>query len=285
MTFWAKLLTVIVLVLSIVFAAASGAIFAKRQHYRKMLENSERKREVKVDELEKKLQTAEQEIQAKSVEIGTKTTEIAALTQQNETLRRERDNFQNELTIQRAHWDGFQAKMEKNSTALEIVSTQFNELADKYKNLDQENRKYMADLTEARTKISKLLQTEADLEKLRDTLQVELAAANVQLRHDDEIFTKLKKDNIDARTIIEALQPVQRIAGRVTYVDAATKMVVLNVGRADGVKKTFNFTVIRGGKYIGKISVFELGEGKCAGYVEHSEVPVQIGDSALTRLP
>jgi hypothetical protein len=71
----------------------------------------------------------------------------------------------------------------------------------------------------------------------------------------------------------------------VVLVNPKTKSVVLNVGKDDGVKETYDFTLYREGEFVAKISIFALDAKQCVGRVTTPNLPIQQGDSATTRLP
>jgi hypothetical protein len=77
----------------------------------------------------------------------------------------------------------------------------------------------------------------------------------------------------------------RRIRGRVTAVDPARGLVVINVGEAHGVRERDSFLVHRGEAYIGRIVVARVLPDYAAGrYGRSMRADVEVGDEAATRL-
>jgi len=123
-----------------------------------------------------------------------------------------------------------------------------------------------------------------ELEKLRDSLQTQLAQAKDTIALNEEVFAELSKHGIEARTVIAGLQNVPPIDGLVIAVLPDTHTVALNVGSKQGVRKNFNFTIFRGPDFIAKVNVFDVEEKRCAAQIITSSGPVKVGDAAQTRL-
>lgn len=77
---------------------------------------------------------------------------------------------------------------------------------------------------------------------------------------------------------------VPAIAGKVVAVDTKLNIVVLSVGRTDGVKPGTTFTIHRGKTYVGRVVVDDVQKDHCAGYskAELQAKTIEVGDGART---
>ncbi len=75
------------------------------------------------------------------------------------------------------------------------------------------------------------------------------------------------------------------IDGVVTGVSTNVNLVMLSVGRDDGVKAGYEFTVYRGGQYVAKIVVDRVEKDHCTGHAKDGvqAAPIHEGDRATTR--
>jgi myosin heavy subunit len=116
----------------------------------------------------------------------------------------------------------------------------------------------------------------ADLETTRTTLQAEVQKLDTHLAVIQEA-TDVSIDDI--------LAP-KKVDGAVLAVDAASGLVMLNVGKDDGVKRGYSFDVWSGSQYKGQVRVMNVQAGMCSALLK---TPVQgaairQGDLASTRM-
>jgi len=284
MTFWAKLLTVIVFVLSIAFAAMSGVVFAKRENYRVQLSDLRNDYDRDVGDRDKRLK-------AKSDELEQKDKDLKSANDLLDTRQIEIDGLKTDLDDERqaaaeARQDLHAAT--DNVTRLTALTDDYAEknkaLVAEKDTINRENITLLSNLTKERATVSELERVKADLETERDGLKVELASANEKIRMDEDIFAELSRLNIEARPVIEKITTLPDVRGKVAWVDLENGLVVLNVGRDQGVRKNFFFTVFRDDQFVARVNIVDVHDSKCAGHIVTEKQPVQLGDDAWTRL-
>lgn len=285
MTFWAKLLTIICCFLSLVFATMSGVIFAKRQDFRDGWEKEKAARALSEQKLQDDISVLSQTLDDVKGKLADAQKAHSAATLELDKTRGERDTALRQFNDETAKSQAFQNTLNQYNAKLDLVVTQNADFVKANKALEAENSKRMAELTTANVQISQLQKSKTDLEKERKDLQVQLADARDSLAFNAEVFKELAARNIEAAGVIHDLQSLPDIRGRVAAVDAKTRSVVLNVGRKQGVMKNYTFTVFRGSQFVGNVSIFEVSDTLSAGHIEVERAPVQVGDSAWTRLP
>jgi hypothetical protein len=98
------------------------------------------------------------------------------------------------------------------------------------------------------------------------------------------------RDKEEVAQQIEVIVPVRwdempPISAVVTAVNDEHNVFVLSVGREDAVRVGFQFIVFREDEYVGKLIIFRVERGWCAGRSKrHVErVPIRKGDRATTR--
>ena len=287
MTFWAKLLTIIAFVLSLVFATMAGVVFTKRADLRGELKNVKDDLNAKIAALEKDKNNANATIEILKAELTKKTHEATDLTNRLETASRDRDTFKSEVAKRQALVEKLTTNLSDQQRAFRATLDRNKELIGHNKMLGDKNRQLMAELTGEKTQNSQLRKEKDDLENLRGQLKASLAKARQTIALHNEVFAELRSRNIEYRTILDSFLAMPTIRAKVVSVKPDAGMIVLNVGKDDGVKKNFTFTVHRGPKFIAKVSIFEVRDDISAAMIDvkAKNAAIQRGDDAWTRLP
>jgi len=285
MTFWAKLLTVILFVLSIAFAAMSGVVFSKRQDWRLQASRAESEKNQIAKQKDAEIQGLQMKLEARESDVNNLQSQVRDLSNELDTTRREREDLARKLRDQEIANSEMQATLKQNNQALETIMTRNKEVAAENRKLEQENRDFMGRLTQANVLKSELEKKVSELTQELKKTRTQLADATEQLRFNEEIFAELSRRNVEWRNVIHDLQALPDIRAKVLQVDPAAKLVVLNVGRNHGVKKNFTFTIFRDANFVAYVNIFEVGEELSAGHIQVAKRPVQQGDDAWTRLP
>jgi len=285
MTFWAKLLTIILFVLSIAFAAMSGVVFSKRQDWRLQASRAQSEKEQITKQKDQEIAGLRMQLEARTADLNNLQSQVRDLTNELDTTRRDREDLARKLRDQETANADMQATLRQNNQALETIMTRNKEVAAENRKLEQENRDLMGRLTEANVRRSELEKQVAEMTQDLQKTRTQLADATEQLKFNEEIFAELSRRNVEWRNVIQDLQALPDIRAKVLQVDPAAKMVVLNVGRNQGVKKNFTFTIFRDASFVAYVNIFEVGDDMSAGYIQVAKRPVQQGDDAWTRLP
>jgi len=287
MTFWAKLLTIIAFVLSLVFATMAGVVFTKRADLRGELKNVRDDLGARIAALEKEKNDANATIEVLKADLSKKTTEATDLTNRLETAVRERATFESEVAKRQALVEKLTTNLSDQQRAFQATLDRNKELIAHNKTLGDKNRQLMSELTEEKTQNSELRKEKAELEDLRDQLKASLAQAEQTIGLHNEVFAELRSRNIEYRNILDSFLAMPTIRAKVVSVKPDAGMIVLNVGKEDGVKKNFTFTVHRGPKFVAKVSVFEVRDDISAAMIDVKAkgAAIQRGDNAWTRLP
>jgi len=287
MTFWAKLLTIIAFVLGLVFATMSGVLYVKRADLHETSKNIQKEMNAKVKELENKNNDAQATVDRLKSDLVLKTTEANDLTNRLDTAIGERKVFQVELAKQKDLVNRLSLNLSDQQRAFAATLASNKELATHNLSLEGKNRGLMAELTSEKTQNSELRKQKSDLETLRDNLKATLAVSRQTIDLHNEVFAELNRRNIEYGHILDSFRAMPAIMAKVVTVKQASKVVVLNVGKNDGVKKNFTFTVHRGPRFVAKVSVIEVSDDMSVAMIDLDVkgLAIERGDNAWTRLP
>ncbi len=293
MTFWAKVFTVLVFVLALVFASMSGILYTKRTDFAQTLKNQtdeymatlKAKTEAAAESEAKRLK-AEEDFRVKDSQLVSVTAQLKV---ESENARKQAD----EVVRLGKELQGVKAERTTLTETLKNISERHRqvekELADRVKELNTKRD----ELSAARDQIQKLTSSLSATEEERDKLATSLKAAEETLRQHERKFAELRRIHYNDAVLLAILdrtEPVLKdISGRVLSVDAKNGLVVINKGTKDGVLKDYLFTVHRDGKYLAQIRVDTLastGDMAAAKVVNmnRENLPIQQGDSVDTRL-
>jgi chromosome segregation ATPase len=277
----AKILIVLNLVLAVVFLGASATFLGQQESFKKKYDDLKIASAAEIDDL-------------KAARDGALRT-----ARDQETLAGQRQAEITEL-------QGIAQAKEADYTQ---ITERYNTLLGQYERLSQTYKDTVA-LNDNLTKEKNALINEKDaaLSAKRDAISAQNAAETEQKRLEGELETiqmdksELAKrmtelaDEHESQTILleayvekfgslaDVMNP-PTIKARVTAVDNNLNIVMLSVGRDDGVKVGFAFTVYRDNEYIGKVIIDKVEADYASGYSvkELEQGAVQVGDSATTR--
>lgn len=284
MTLWAKVLVVIILVLSLVFAGMSAVIFAKRQDYRSTLQRERDTFEATKTNLENQVKGFRADLQAKQAEVERMNTALNGATEQVGTLTNDLKKQTGQLTDLQATVAREQENVNKQALALQTLTASETALTKKNNELREENIAYNEKLAAANKKNNELSEMNARLTNDKELLTKDLSTAKATIGLNEEIFARLKERNIEAATVLAALNAMPDVKAKVVTVDGDTNMIVLNAGKNQKVQKNFEFTIWREGNFVAKANVFDVQDDLCAARIVTRKLPVQRGDNAWTRM-
>ena len=294
MTFWAKFLTVVILVLAIMFAAISATLFAKRDEFRKANDNLTKQMNDAQANAEKQLRKAgeavqklDAEYQRMKVKMENAQATSAVLDRQlnqeldkNKSYRAVVETLNTKLGYLEAERKTYDEKEAALKMRRDQLEKQVSELSTNLQNEQKENqqlRKTKEDLTNT---------LQATREKLHGVTQ-EYERMTTLVADVGKVWPQVQK-YIEGRAAI----PTSQIVGKVIAVDEANGNVIINVGHKAGVKEQFQFLIHRGTKLVGGMVIFalekdDLSAGKIQFLNKGAEgkpLQVRVGDDVVTGL-
>jgi SMC interacting uncharacterized protein involved in chromosome segregation len=277
----AKILIVLNLVLAVVFLGASATFLGQQESWKKKHDDIKTASEAEIADLKAQRDGA------------------------NRTAR-DQETLASQRQEQIAEVQGIlQAKESEYTQITERYSTllgQYERLSQTYKDaialndsLTQQKNALInekdAALTEKRTAIEEMNAAVTERKRVEGELESaqmdksELAKRMTELADQHESQTVLLEAYVEKFGSLADVMNPPTIKARVTAVDNNLNIVMLSVGRDDGVKKGFAFTVYRGNEYIGKVIIDKVEADYASGYSvkELEQGAIQVGDDATTR--
>jgi len=284
MTFWAKFLIVVILVLSVIFAAISTVLFAKHQDYRNELVEQSAKYETYYNTAEGDKARLQNELVIKSDELARKQTELKASELQVDSLTAELTETKADVVEEQSRLAKAQDSVNTLTIGNQALAKANEKLLGENETVRKENVALTKSLADEQKVTNDLKGQVATLTDQRDGLQEDLHAANETIQLNEEIFAELSRRNIEAQTVIAGLTAVPDIRGLVVTVQPAENLVILNVGSNQGVRKNFEFTIYRDDKFVAKVIVFDTEDDLSAARIVSRKLSIERGDQAATRL-
>ena len=245
----AKLLTVLILLLSAAFATVSATLYAVRVDWKTKAEEAKREKiaieETLTAEVDRLKRLNGELEEAKTREI----TKVNALTREVATTK---------STVGR-----MEKQVDQLTTYLSTEKTLSQQLRAQLKEADAEKKRLDVELAKANTtldaerKVAKARQQEIEVGKSKiNDLTTELTSTQKTLtdtaaeaKRQEDILTRLAENNVDLGTA--ARQPVK---GQVVKSDGS--LVVINRGKQHGVKIGSQFTIYSAdGHFVGKMTI------------------------------
>jgi DNA repair exonuclease SbcCD ATPase subunit len=284
MTFWAKLLIVVVFILSLIFASMSAALFGKKENFRAELEKTKRDYAQDKDTWTRTLTEKTDKINQAVKDAAEMKSNLDAAQDRLDTAIHEGERKDAE-----ARAKDIEDQKDKNlnleqAAALASLGTQVKSLLASTDSLKAENNTLIANLSAERSRSNKLESEKADLTKRVDTATASLAKAEDALKLNDEIFAELSRRNVAWRELITQWATLPDIKAKVLKVDTGGNFVLLNVGQKQGVKKNYDFSIFRDGAFVAKVNVFDVQDDLCAARIVVPKLAIQRGDNAWTHL-
>jgi len=273
----AKVLVVVILILSVVFAALTGQLFAKREKLRDEYAKLKDEATSQIAGLE----DAKKELQGKNEaledDIGKLKTDVAQLKTDNEHLKKNVQEKTDQIT--------------KLDAQITNFNTTISQLNSNLKAKDERLAAIEKDLSETREKLrqAEQLAREKELEAKKLAQQAKEATDRVK---ELEVAIKDAKQKIEILTTKggqyeESTQIVQApVDAKVIKVDRGANLVVINRGRDQGVEVGYIFTVYRGDTYLGDLRIESVAANVAAGapVAGTSVGTMREGDNASTRI-
>ncbi|MAE95263.1 MAG: hypothetical protein CL910_11435 [Deltaproteobacteria bacterium] len=238
----------------------------------------------------------EADITRKDLEIGKRDADIKRLESQNRALEEQRGtltgardalNQQVEsLTSQMKTKDAEYAKLQTTNTAhatnVASLRTDLNSTRDENTKLADEARakaKEAKDATEARDVAAK------EIETLKGTIHERDKTINKKLEEISKLSLQVAYA-VSKGIVLEDITPMKAMSGFVVNADNSMRLVQVNLGSKDGMKRGYMMDIVRGDGYIARVRIDTVFENQSAGLVviPQGESKVMVGDRVTNRL-
>jgi DNA repair exonuclease SbcCD ATPase subunit len=269
--------------MSLVYLGISAALFSYRVDYKDMLEKEKEARKNDVEKKDAEILKVKGESADRLKNITTLESNIKTLSQDLETARNELNDWKNNST-----------KLTNDLTALnasyEKLQASLTEQIQKNKELNDSLEKTVADkdnaVKERTTLEEKFLQAQnsiIQLEKNLATLEQQYLVQAKELNQAKIILDDYKRK---APTLLTELGSPKVVEGKITAISDKPDLniVMISVGKNDGVEVGMRFTVYRADKYVAKVQVekVEAQWAACFSIKEFQADTIKINDNVTT---
>jgi len=287
MTGPAKVLIVLICILSVAFAAISAVLFSTRQDYRDILEKAKERYAEDVA----KLRGANEQLKENLIRVRTERDEHRTRAVSAEAkvrlLEHEVGRLQTEVVDRNNQIMGLQTDLKTTLEKANLWMAQNQELMGQVRQRENEILKLTQELQKSSQENQTLRTANADLQSELEKTKERLTVADATVDRQQKILDILFERFIEARPIIKSGVAVPDLRGKVLFVNKEYGNVIINLGEKQGVRKNYEFTVYRGSQFIGKIVIIDLQEedmaaGKITLLAQGQEI--RQGDSVATRI-
>jgi myosin heavy subunit len=278
-----RIFLVLNLILSAAFLGWASNSLAQTEDFKALLNTAKadaeatiQERDGQIEDLNTRLRAKEQEASEQREQRDRAQDDVNRLENELAAEKGEKSKLLGDLTTIQATLGDYQSTIDRLSTEKDRA----NQLREEAQTAQRDAEAAQDAAEEAeRTAVAEKQDADrqiADLEMTRTELQAEVKKLDTHLAVIQEAT------NV---TIDDILAPA-KVDGAVLAVDAASGLVMLNVGTDDGVKRGYSFDVWSGSQYKGQVQVMNVQPGMCSALLK---TPVQgatirQGDLASTRM-
>ena len=287
----AKILIIVELLLSVAFCFVTLVLYTNRQNFKKLYEQQlqEYNQQVtKYNDLQKDMTKQSEEFQKKKIEL---TDEIELKDTRIKTMEQQLSDKDGTINSQKNAIDQYKADIANKDEQLkkrhDKIVAQTDEINKLKQNLEDANRNE----NEAVEKNIALQDLNSSQQQQIVSLTKKLNNTQDKLEEKNWTLKRLEEYGVPISTIVlkKEKEPVKPIDGYVVAVKEGLNLIMLSVGKEDGVKSGYMFTLYRDGDYIGKAKVEEVYNDMCSAllikkYMNQNNLKVQEGDNASTKV-
>ena len=281
MNTFAKVLVVIVLLLSSGFAISQMLLYSKREMWRGRYERVQQQLDTKTEQLEQSTEEAERlrnerdrikqtkdsKINRLEEDIETKNLQISKLERRNEKLQTSVDQARARVANLEERLDDKEGVITELETKVDNLDGSLKQALGKVENLSEEVRAKANQIDELDQKIAQLQKEKRKVVQEREDLESMLA-------------------QLEAKGIHVGTTEVPIIDAKVIRVDNELGAVVINRGKKDGVQVGYPFTIYRDEQFVARVYIMEVHEDYSLGRVDKqlAQKAAKVGDEATTRI-
>lgn len=281
MNTFAKVLVVIVLLLSSGFAISQMVLYQKREMYRAKYAQERRERTKLEEQLEKKtdeadeLRTARDQIQQR-------------LTSQVNNLKEDVQDAELQISDLKRRNENLQTTAGETSTRLTNLVDRLNEKDGVIDELEQKVQDLDGDLKDALAKVENLNENVREKTNKIDQLDKRIA----ELQQEKRQIVQEREDlesvlaQLEAKGVHVGVTEVPIIDAKVVRVDNELGAVVLNKGKESNVQVGHPFTIYREEEFVARVYVQQVHEDYSLARVDKklAKKDMKVGDEATTRI-
>ena len=284
----AKVFVVLNLLLAAGFLYVTLVLYAKRVKYKERWDNQREAHVLDVQNRNERIEGLEGVKTDLTMKVESLNTQRKTLEKDVETLR-----LNNMMTLDR--WMNAETQKQTLAGNLEDKDAELmrrhNQINTMHKVILKQQQALKVARNNERDAKNQMVELESQLNNVRNQLaDVSRDKARIEkdLHHHNWIIEELLDAGIPVTEIVfgSRRMPQKAVEAQVLAVRRDVNLVMLSVGKDDGVKKGDKFTIFRDDKYIGKIEIETLFDDMCSGRIlpELTREDIKQGDMANSRV-
>lgn len=273
MTLLGKIMTFVVLILSIVFGVMGMMTYASHRNWKDYALDMKAKFDASEKVLgEAKSNNSKLELQIKQEKVS-RAQAIANLYAERDILDTQIKNLLTERNNLRAQAGDLQERLAQSSARVLDLDQQIGKLRDEKIGLIDSIQFQQGQVVRL---IDEIHSTDYTKETLRERAE--------QLARDIAEYERVMVAyKLDKNSLTDFIPP--NVDGRITFVSRSKKgLVQISLGSNDGVKRGHQFDIMRGKIYVGRLELKEVDANTASGIVTLQEAPVRVDDIVTTKL-
>ena len=280
MSLLAKILVIFNLVLSLAFFGASTTMFFTRTEWRAAALDYKKQAEDALEQLESEYAEPIAKANKLAEEIARQQTKNSELATTNRQLQSDVKGLTSKISEVQLSQKQLAEAAEASSKLSERLSETNDGLNKRIADLVSSAETAEDARAEAQRDVTRIKLSYDQLKTLHSEVVIAKKDAEDALEQKEILLVHLKRKGID----VEDTTPQAQVDGQVEAVDLENELVVLSVGRDQGVREGSQFTVSRGGNFIGKVKVIQLYDDFAGARIIYAQDgdDIEGGDRILT---
>ncbi|HLF92618.1 MAG TPA: hypothetical protein VJB14_04100 [Planctomycetota bacterium] len=279
MSLLSKLFVILVFVISLVKLGVDVTLFAQKVDWKdkfvKEVNYHYQTQQIKNAEIAAR----EMEIENNKVFIGILTDRINTLDTENSSKAQRINDLQRQLDFANTLQTKTEADMQVFVRQLEVQLAQIQELTTK---IEEHRGKLAKALNEKSLAVAEVQYARQMSEKLSQDL-AELEGKHVDMARDKKHLEE-KINHLNQLGVKTDVAPKKPLEGKVTAVANEIGLVVISIGKDDGVGEGDEFTVYRGGDFVAKIQIDRADRRWSAGKVVLKKTDPRVADDVSNHI-
>lgn len=275
-----KILIVVNLLLAVVFLGSAAVFLGARENWKLDYETLKAKSEQETADLREQL-SRESGLRAQAV------TEANAARQANVDLSGRLEQAEEGYAKISEISNDLRADYERMSQTVADLESQIEARAQEIARLTQEKEAADAARRQALTERNDAVAEKHRLESRIQDDDTQMADFRKQITAMSDQIESLELNLAAYQRLYPAPgTPMPRLTAKVLGANEDLNLVMISIGRDDGVKEGYSFEVYRDNQYVGKIVIDRVEKDYAAGYSLKplQKMPIEVGDTATTIL-
>ena len=278
-----RIFLVLNLILSAAFLGWASNSLAQTENFKTKLAQKE-------TELAEAKKASEEEIADLNTQLRSKTQEASDRTQERDGARDESTRLTSSLSGEKSEKEKLYGDLTKIQATLGDYQGTIDRLTSEKDQANQAREEAEKARDEAVAAQTAAEQSQRDAEDAQRELERQIADLEMERKslsdERDSLNTKLAMIVEQTGISLDSIKAQEKVDGSVLAVDAATGLVMLNVGSEQGVKRGYAFDVWSGNTYKGQVVVQNVQANMSSATIKQPVQGTQIrqGDLASTRM-